>query len=191
VETRNTIRFNDFHPKIINPLNYLTPKDLKRKRNPKPNQEVNTMSNTNYDELTQALPLLGMRVMINPKFDNEFSPEYRGITGTIVNIQGDQSTINNVIQNYKKGKSDRWSVSIRWDEDKYGASTIHVGKMLPVFGVDKPMHKLKFNTGFTALWTDQEYEENIDRYLIIKGYKIIQHDIHTEESRRKIFESIS
>jgi hypothetical protein len=161
------------------------------KRKPNPIQEVKPLSNTNYDELTQALPLLGMRVMINPKFDNDYNPEYRGITGTIINTQGDLGSTNDIIRQYKRGISSRWTVSVKWDEEEYPASTINTNKLLPVFGVDSTLHKIKFTHGITVAWTEKDYNEKLDIYLIVKGYKISEHIIYNEEKRRKIFESLT
>jgi hypothetical protein len=138
-------------------------------------------------ELTQALPMLGLRVMINPEFNHEYSRDVQGVTGTITSLQGDSRSVYKRITEYKqKGKSTGWSVTVKFDNGKTG--TIRIEKLLPVFGIDSVLHRVIFETGDEYMWTPDEYERKIDKYVIVNGYKVHKHEIFNDEYRQKLLD---
>jgi hypothetical protein len=69
-----------------------------------------------YDELTQALPILGMTVMLNDRGKIGMSTSYHGVKGIITDVQGSNSSTRNVIRKYKAtGYVETWKVIVRFE----------------------------------------------------------------------------
>jgi hypothetical protein len=69
-----------------------------------------------YDELTQALPILGMTVMLNESGKRSFNAQFHGVKGIITDVQGSDSSCRTVIRKYKStGYVESWEVSVRFE----------------------------------------------------------------------------
>jgi hypothetical protein len=69
-----------------------------------------------YDDLTQALPILGMTVMLNESGRRSFNAQFHGVKGIIYDLQGSDSSTRNVIRKYKtNGYVESWEVSVRFE----------------------------------------------------------------------------
>jgi hypothetical protein len=69
-----------------------------------------------YDELTQALPILGMTVMLNDRGMQNFATKFHGVKGIITDVQGSDSSCRNVIRKYKtNGYVESWKVIVRFE----------------------------------------------------------------------------
>jgi hypothetical protein len=69
-----------------------------------------------YDDLTQALPILGMTVMLNESGKRSFNAQFHGVKGIIYDLQGTDSSTRNVIRKYKaNGYVESWEVSVRFE----------------------------------------------------------------------------
>jgi hypothetical protein len=69
-----------------------------------------------YDELTQALPILGMTVMLNDRGMQNIATKFHGVKGIIYDVQGSDSSCRNVIRKYKSnGYVESWEVSVRFE----------------------------------------------------------------------------
>jgi hypothetical protein len=75
-----------------------------------------TWTAPSYDELTQALPILGMTVMLNESGRRNIATKFHGVKGIIYDLQGSDSSTRNVIRKYKaNGYVESWEVSVRFE----------------------------------------------------------------------------
>jgi hypothetical protein len=98
-----------------------------------------TWTAPSYDELTQALPIVGMAVMLNAEGKKRFPTKFHGIKGIIVDQQGSDGTTRSVIRKYKAtGYVEGWEVSVRFDNGE--TRNVHI-KRLEKVPSDKNMVK--------------------------------------------------
>jgi hypothetical protein len=87
-----------------------------------------TWTAPSYDELTQALPIMGMTVMLNEGGRRNFPTKFHGVKGIIVDQQGSDGSVKNVIRKYKaSGYVESWEVSVRFDNGE--TRNVHIKKL--------------------------------------------------------------
>jgi hypothetical protein len=90
-----------------------------------------TWTAPSYDELTQALPIMGMTVMLNAEGIKRFPTKFHGIKGIIVDQQGSDGSVKNVIRKYKaSGYVEGWEVSVRFDNGE--TRNVHIKRLQKV-----------------------------------------------------------
>lgn len=142
---------------------------------------------TVYQDITQGLPLLGLRVMLNPeRLSREYTDEIKGKSGTITNIQGSESGAKGVIREYKRnGESSSWMVRVKFD----GGITrsINIYDLLPIMNTGETIHHVSMYESGDYYLTEEDYQSKIDEWIIIRGDKIKRHTIWDNEMREKFF----
>lgn len=155
---------------------------------PKPNEsKVNNVS-IQYDDLINALPLPGLRVILNPEKEKNYMSKLKSISGTIIDKCGDIEDVQRIIRGMKeKGfTTDSWYVVVKFDE--LGNHEIHVRDLILIGNTSEVVHEVRVKDGSTMHLNENEYQEKMDEHLIQHGRKITLHNIWNDEFRRKIFE---
>jgi hypothetical protein len=87
-----------------------------------------TWTAPSYDELTQALPIYGMSVILNEEGIKRLPSKFHGIRGFITDVQGSDGSVRSVIRKYKaSGYVEGWEVSVRFDNGE--TRNVHIKRL--------------------------------------------------------------
>jgi hypothetical protein len=149
----------------------------------KSNQEVKPMK---LEEITQGLPLLGLRVMINPENQDRYAREIRNLSGNIISLQGTQSDANRHIRQYKQtGRASGWNVTVLFDNKE--EHNLRIEHLLPIANGHIDIHFYNLSGGISKFWTKEQAEQYLDQYVIIDRRTVRKHVIYDQAYREKTF----
>jgi hypothetical protein len=140
------------------------------------------------EDLEFAFPLLGQRVMIHPDKQGAFPSDIRHQSGIIKDMGGSEREIKKKIRMWKDKdiKPTDWFVVVEWDNGKI--DDYFINNLYPIHGTNSTLHIIRFTNGEIAKWNTEKYEQNIDNYLIEKGWTIKEHIKWDNDYRQKFFE---
>lgn len=167
---------------------YILPEELELIEEMIPAQS-NGGNTLKLEDLHVAMPLLGLRVMVNPEHFERVNSRMHGLSGTIVNEGGANSSVRDVIRRYKnQGSISDWSVRVMFDNGK--SESISIRYLLPIANGHKTMYKVKFTSGDEARWKEEDYKEKINHYVIIHGESVFSTTVYNDEYRQKILDEV-
>lgn len=173
---------SDFLPKAT-PVNFM---DAVREGQGTTNEsEENPLK---LNDITQGLPLLGLRIMINPKYNHYYNERYHGESGILVNLRGNKKDAYRKITQYKnEGKTELWRCTILFDNGR--ESDISIEHMIPIIPKKEViLHEIEFSED-KVIWTPKEYEQNLDEYIIKFQWNLKNHIIWNDEERQKVLDA--
>lgn len=150
-------------------------------------QPTGGVSTLKLEDLTVGLPLLGLRVMVNPKHFDRVNERLYGVSGTITNQGGAISTIRDIIRRYKRnGEITNWNVAVTFDNGR--REDVRIKYLLPIANGHRDFYRVEFENGEAKTWNEEEYKKHINKYVIEQGWTL--HKIHyfDDEYRQKLLD---
>jgi hypothetical protein len=138
-------------------------------------------------DLEVALPLMGLRVMVNPQHFERVDSRVKNVSGTIISSGGNSFTEKNIIKKYKQnGMLHEWSVTVLFDNKR--REHVKIGHLLPIANGHKNVYKVEFQEGDIMRWTEEEYKEKMNEYVIKYGWEVKRLDIYDDAYRQKLLD---
>lgn len=138
-----------------------------------------------YNEVTQALPIMGMRVMINPEKENNYNGNVRGQSGFIIDLQGGEDDAEIQIRKFSKGKPISWWVSVRFDNNE--EISVRLEHMLKIHS-DQTITKLLFSPHGNKIVATREADNVMDEYVIQKKRALRERTEYTYQKQEEFYE---
>lgn len=156
---------------------------------PNQNKDVETVPIENYEDSIYAVPLVGVRVMIDPERAGNYPSHLHGLSGTIQELNGGLEGVKDIIRYMKKSDkkySGGWGVSVQFDNGE--SHSIRVRDMLQIANRHKTVYYVNLkDIGTNHLIGDEAYESYMNEMVIMKGYRVKDITKWDDEKRRKVF----
>jgi hypothetical protein len=138
-------------------------------------------------DLEVALPLMGLRVMVNPKYFERVTSRVHNVSGTILNTGGNTFTEKGIIKKYKNtGELHDWTVTVLFDNAR--RESVKIGHLLPIANGHKNVYRIEFQEGDIMRWTEEEYKEKINEYVIKHGWQVKRTSLYDDEYRQRLLD---
>lgn len=139
------------------------------------------------EQFRHAMPIVGLRVMINPEHNQHYIPIYHGKSGNITSIEGNEEDSVYIIEQMRKRGyyNENWIVKVMFDGLNEESYTLQ--HLLPIEGGEKDLYVAVFGSGIMIKRLDRtEYDIMKDEYVILQGKTLKREYFYDQEYRQKL-----